>query len=112
MEKQFTMEYATKIEEVLKDEKVLEALAGASGKEEIVAIFAQQGVELDEDIAQDVYVKVRNISETGELDAEMLDAVSGGFIETLGAIAMIAAGVVTFYITVKVGCWLVRKLVK
>lgn len=112
MEKQYTQEYANQIEELLKDERILESLANAQSKEKIIAIFADNGVELDEDIAQEVYLKVRDISQTGELDAEMLDAVSGGFAGTLGAIAMIGAGLLTFWITVKVGCWIVKKVVR
>lgn len=112
MEKQYTQEYAAKIEQALEDEAMLSALANAAGKAEIVALFADKGIEMDEEMAQDVYTRVHKIGENGELDEEMLDAVNGGVIHILGAIAMIGAGAITFYITVKVGCWIVKKLVK
>lgn len=112
MEKQYPQEYAARIEEALENESMLEALANAANKAEIIALFAQHDIDLDEEMAQDVYTRIHQISESGELDEEMLDAVSGGIWPTLGAIAMIAAGAIAFYITVKVGCWIVKKLVK
>jgi len=110
MDKQFTQEYAAQIEQALQDEAMLEALAKAQSKAEIIGLFAAKDIDMDEEMAQDVYTRIHRISESGELDEEMLDAVSGGILPTLGGIAMIAAGAITFYITVKVGTWIVRKI--
>ena len=110
MDKIFTQEYAAQIEKVMAEEAMLEALAKAESKAEIVDLFARRGIEMDEEMAQDIYTKIRQIGQSGELDEEMLDAVSGGFMGTLGAIAMIGAGVITFYVTVKVGVWIVNKI--
>lgn len=112
MEKQFTQDYVAKIEKLMEEETVLEALAKATDKADVVKVFAENDVEMDEDIAQEIYTKVHAIGENGELDADMLDAVNGGVITELGAAVMIGAGIVTFYITVKVGCWIVKKIFK
>lgn len=110
MEKMYTQEYAAQIENAMKEEALLEALAKAESKAEIIALFAARDIEMDEDMAQDIYTKIHQIGESGELDEEMLDAVSGGFMHLLGGIAMVAAGAITFYITVKVGIWIVNKI--
>lgn len=110
MEKLYTQEYAAQIEKAMEEEALLEALAKAESKAEIISLFSARDIEMDEEMAQDVYTKIHQINESGELDEEMLDAVSGGFVHLIGGIAMVVAGAITFYITVKVGTWIVNKI--
>ena len=112
MEKQYTQDYAEKIAQAMEDESLLEALANVGGAEDIIALFGDRGIEMDEEMARGIYQKVGKIAENGELDEEMLDAVNGGFLPTIGGIVMVGAGLLTFYVTVKVGCWIVKKIVK
>ena len=112
MEKQYTQDYADKIAKAMEDEKLLEALANAKGIAEIIALFDARGIEMDEEMAQGIYLNISKISENGELDEEMLDAVNGGVVPLIGGIVMVGAGLLTFYVTVKVGCWIVKQIFK
>jgi len=107
MEKMYSQEYFAAIEEAMKKESVLETLAKPTSKDDVIHVFAENGIEMDEDLAADIYTKLKS---GDELDEDMLDGVNGGFMTTLGAMAMIGAGALTFYVTVKVGCWIVRKI--
>lgn len=107
MEKMYSQEYFAAIEEAMEKENVLEALAKAGSKTDVIRVFADNGIEMDEELASDIYAKLK----TGdELDEDMLDGVNGGFMTVLGGAAMIGAGALTFYVTVKVGSWIVRKI--
>lgn len=110
MEKIYTQEYAAQIETAMADEAMLEALANAQSKEEIISLFADKGIEMEEEMAQEVYTNIRRVSESGELDEEMLDAVNGGF--SLAVAAGVVVGFITFYITVQVGIWVVNKILR
>lgn len=66
-----------KIEELAKNEAFLTAVAACENNEEIQKVFAAEGVELTaEEVAS--FVKSVESNITGELDADDLDAVSGG----------------------------------
>ena len=107
MEKMYSREYFAAIEEAMKKEAILEALAKAVSKDDVIRIFADNGIEMDEDLAADIYTK---LYAGDELDEDVLDGVNGGFMTILGGAAMIGAGALTFYVTVKVGSWIVRKI--
>ncbi len=110
MEKTYDIEYQQEIADALEDTDLLQKLADATDAEEIKKLFLEKGIILDDEVAQPLMENLQTIHDTGELSEEMLEAVSGGTI--LGAAVMIGCGLLTFYITVKVGCWIVRKIVK
>ena len=74
----YTDEMLEKIGEVLENEDVRRALQDAANAEEIVKIFAEQGVELDLDAAQVVAERVRKFKDDGELTEEEMELVAGG----------------------------------
>ena len=74
----YTDEMLEKIGEVLENEDVRRALQDAANAEEIVKIFAEQGVELDLDAAQVVAERVRKFKGDGELTEEEMELVAGG----------------------------------
>ena len=110
MEKTYTVDYQNAIAEAMEDEAFLQTLSAAENTEQLKDAFNEKGIALDDEIAVPLMENLRGIHDSGELSEEMLEAVSGGTI--LGAAVMIGCGFITFYITVKVGCWIVRKLVK
>ena len=74
----YTDEMLEKIGEVLENEDVRRALQDAANAEEIVKVFAEQGVELDLDAAQVVAERVRKFKDDGELTEEEMELVAGG----------------------------------
>ena len=112
MKKEYSKEYMQSIEEAMKNEDMLAKIANATSSSEIIAIFAECSIELDKEIADDVFNRLTTVKETGELDDETLEAVNGGVITEIGSILAFASGVVTFSIVWGVGTWIVNKIFK
>lgn len=98
---EYSEEKVQAIFDAMEDETVAEAIRNAQSKEEIVAIFAGKGIDIDDGAAQSAFDKVKTIRENdGELSIEDLELVAGGInwkkfacgagIAALGAAAVLA----------------------
>ncbi len=93
---EYTEEKLQEMLKVLENEDTLAALREATEKDEIIRIFAENGVEIDEVAARAACDKINTIRDNGgELSEEDLELVSGGGVhEILGGCG--AGGLATY----------------
>ncbi len=69
-----------KIEMLLQDEAFLDKMQDATSIEDLVKLFAENGVEITAEEVRDLAVQARSYAHgADELDADALDSVAGGF---------------------------------
>ncbi len=71
-------EYLAKLQTVFEDEEFVASLKGVTDMEKIKACFEAKDIILTQDIVDAIIPKLKYYQETGELDAETLEVVSGG----------------------------------
>ena len=68
-----------RLEELFSDQKFVDALGAADKAEEVVRIFAENGVEMSTEEAEKFLEGCANGAQSGELNEDELDAVAGGW---------------------------------
>ena len=86
------LEMKTKLEELAQDEEFQMQLKGMRNREDIKDHFGKNGLELTEEMLDAIMSKVAYFDETGELDEETLQVVSGGVLRYIAAGALFGAG--------------------
>lgn len=84
--------YSTKMElvqQLSEDKEFMADLAKTENVSEVVALFAQNGIEISE---EDLVRVMPSVSADGELDESALEQVNGGWVGFLIAIAGVCAG--------------------
>lgn len=72
------MEFKEKFEQLASDEQFVAQLRGLKDRTAIQNHFAENGLELPEDMLDGIMSKIAYFEENGELDEETLMVVSGG----------------------------------
>ena len=68
-----------RLEELFSDQKFVDALGAADKAEEVVRIFAENGVEMSTEEAEKFLEGRADGAQSGELNEDELDAVAGGW---------------------------------
>lgn len=107
---EYTREYLESIEEAMKDEEFAASIGEAKSSDEVIRLFAQKDIILDQAIADACIEKMKKVAENGnELEIEDLEAVSGGgaFTSIIGSAALggvlVAGGVLSAPAAILVG---------
>ena len=73
------IEFKAKFEELVGDEHFRAKLKGVKNRDEIKRLFAENGLDLPEEVLDASVKEIERIDETGELDEKALEFVSGGW---------------------------------
>ncbi len=74
-----TEERNKKLEEALKDESFEKELSGVKNEEDLKKVFSNRGIEVTSEEISDIISQAAQ-GETGELDEDALEEVSGGML--------------------------------
>ncbi len=74
----YSDEYVKSIEDALNEEAFAEKVRGAQSKEELTSLFAEKGIETEEEMVDAMFTKMNSISNGEELSEEEMELVAGG----------------------------------
>lgn len=95
----YNEEYYDKLDAILNDEEFAEAARNAESKEQLQKLFAERGLETEDEMVQAMFDKLVSIRNGEELTEEDLALVAGGgwrrLVYSIGAAGLVVAGAAT-----------------